>query len=86
MSDNDKLAIAVRYGTSVLELAKSKYAVEVATANDLVSTLEIIKDAVEIGEPDNTIDFTANKLHNGFRKWRHTNFGCALATHKQHTH
>jgi TRAP-type mannitol/chloroaromatic compound transport system substrate-binding protein len=68
VGDNGKIAIAVRYGTSVLELAKGKYAVEVATANDLVSTLQIIKDAVEIGELDNAIDFAANKLRNGFRK------------------
>jgi hypothetical protein len=66
--DNGKLAIAVRYGARVLELAKGKYAVEVATANDLVSTLQIIKGAVEAGELDDAIDVAANKLRSGFTK------------------
>jgi len=66
--DNGKLAIAVRYGARVLELAKGKYAVEVATANDLVSTLQIIKGAVEAGELDDAIDVVANKLRSGFTK------------------
>jgi len=66
--DNGKLAIAVRYGARVLELAKGKYAIEVATANDLVSTLQIIKGAVEAGELDDAIDVAANKLRSGFTK------------------
>jgi hypothetical protein len=68
VGDNGKLAIAVRYGARVLELAKGKYAVEVATANDLVSTLQVIKSAVEAGELDEAIDVAANKLRSGFTK------------------
>ena len=68
VGDNGKLAIAVRYGARVLELAKGKYAVEVSTANDLVSTLQIIKSAVEAGELDEAIDVAANKLRSGFTK------------------
>lgn len=68
MGDNGKLAIAVRYGAKVLELAKGKYAVEVATKNDLVPTLQIIKTAVESGELDIAIESAANILRKGFIK------------------
>jgi hypothetical protein len=68
VGDNGKLALAVRYGSKVLELAKGKFAVEIGSATELVSTLEIIKSAVESGELDSAIDFAANKLRSGFIK------------------
>ena len=70
VGDNGKLAIAVRYGAKVLELAKGKYAIEIeiASANELVPTLQIIKSAVENGELDSAIDYAANKLRSGFAK------------------
>ncbi len=68
VGENGKLSIAVRYGAKVLELAKGKYAVELTTANDLVPTLQVIKQAVENGELDGAIDFAANKLRSGFTK------------------
>lgn len=68
IGDNGKLAVAVRYGTKVLELAKGKYAVELNTGNDLVSTLQVIKTAVESGELDDAIESAANKLRSGFQK------------------
>jgi TRAP-type mannitol/chloroaromatic compound transport system substrate-binding protein len=68
VGENGKLSIAVRYGAKVLELAKGKYAVELTTANDLVPTLQVIKQAVESGELDGAIDFAANKLRSGFTK------------------
>lgn len=68
VANNGKLSIAVRYGAKVLELAKGKFAVEISNANELVPTLELIKQAVENGELDNAIDFAANKLRSGFIK------------------
>ena len=68
IGDNGKLAIAVRYGAKVLELAKGKYAIEIASANELVPTLQIIKSAAENGELDSAIDYAANKLRSGFAK------------------
>ena len=68
IGDNGKLAVAVRYGTKVLELSKGKYAVELNTGNDLVSTLQVIKTAVESGELDDAIESAANKLRSGFQK------------------
>ncbi len=68
VGDNGKLALAVRYGSKVLELAKGKYAVEVSAVTELVPTLQVIKSAVESGELDSAIDFAANKLRSGFVK------------------
>jgi len=67
-ADNGKLALCVRYGTKILELAKGKYAIEVASDKDLLSTLETVKSAVLAGELDTAIDNAANKLRAGFAK------------------
>ena len=67
-ADNGKLALCVRYGTSVLELAKGKFAVELASEQDLLPTLELVKTAVIAGELDTAIDNAANKLRDGFVK------------------
>lgn len=67
-ADNGKLALSIRYGTKVLELAKGKYAVEVAAEKDLLATLDVIKAAVLAGELDTAIDNAANKLRAGFGK------------------
>ena len=67
-ADNGKLALCVRYGTRVLELARGKYAVEVAAEKDLVATLDVIKAAVLAGELDAAIDAAANKMKAGFGK------------------
>ena len=63
-----KLAISVRYGSRVLELAKGKFAVEVAQAKDLTATLDAIKTAVLAGELDAQIDAAATKLRTAFVK------------------
>jgi len=68
VADNGKTAIAVRYGARVLELAKGKYAVEVASADEIVATLELIKSAVEAGELDAQLEATAGNLRKGFSK------------------
>ena len=67
-ADNGKLALSVRYGARLLELAKGKYAVELASEKELVPTLEIIKAAVLAGELDSAIDAASNKLRAGFSK------------------
>ena len=56
----------MRYGARVLELARGKFAVEIASPADLVSTLELIKTAIEAGELDTQIEAAANKLRDGF--------------------
>jgi len=68
VTDNGKLALSVRYGTKVLELAKGKWAVEVGTDKELLGVLEVIKAAVLAGDLDTQIEAAANKLRAGFEK------------------
>jgi hypothetical protein len=65
-TDSGKLALSVRYGARLLELAKGKFAVELASEKELLPTLEIIKAAVLAGELDAAIDTASNKLRDGF--------------------
>ena len=67
-SDNGKIALNVRYGARVVELAKGKSTVEVAASTDLIPTLELIKKAVEAGELDTQIETASIKLREGFTK------------------
>ena len=66
VADNGKLALSVRYGAKVLELAKGKFAIEVANDKELVNVLELVKTAVLSGELDAAIETAANKLRDGF--------------------
>lgn len=67
-ADNGKLNFSVRYGSKVIELAKGKNAVEVASVDDLIATLSLIKDAVDAGELDDAINAASEKLRSGFSK------------------
>lgn len=67
-ADNGKLALSVRFGPKVLELAKDKYAVEVEDEGEIVNTLEILKRAVLNGELDAAIENAAKKLRDGFAR------------------
>jgi Na+-translocating ferredoxin:NAD+ oxidoreductase RnfC subunit len=67
-AENGKLALSVRYGARLLELAKGKFAVEIASDKELVPTLEVIKAAVLDGQLDSAIDAASNKLRAGFAK------------------
>jgi predicted nicotinamide N-methyase len=67
-ADNGKLALSVRYGTKLLELAKGKWAVEVGAEKELVPVLEVLKTAVLDGELDTAIESASNKLRSAFGK------------------
>lgn len=64
---NGKVCISIKYGTSVLELAKGKPSVEVDNQQDLVKALEMIKHAVESGELDGQIETASSNLRAGFQ-------------------
>jgi hypothetical protein len=53
---------------TVIELAKGKSSIEIGGMDQLVPTLELIKQAVEAGELDAQIEVAANKLREGFHK------------------
>jgi len=67
-AENGKLVVNVRYGARLIELAKGKTAVEVASNDQLVPTLELLKQAVEAGELDAQIAAASEKLRDGFGK------------------
>ncbi len=67
-TENGKLALNLRYGARVIEIAKGKSAVEIGNASDLVPTLELLKKAVEGGELDAAIETASIKLREGFGK------------------
>lgn len=67
-AENGKTAIAVRYGARSLELAKGKYAVEIASPADLIPTLELIKTAIEAGELDTQLEATAGNVRSSFHR------------------
>ena len=68
VSTDGKVCVNVRYGAKLIELAKGKTAVEVASADDLIKTLEIIKSAVEAGELDSQIEQASGAVRAGFGK------------------
>ena len=63
-----KLALSVRYGAKVLELVKGKNAIEIASAAQLVPTLELLKAAADGGEMDAAIEAAGAALRKGFGK------------------
>jgi hypothetical protein len=67
-SESGKVCIAIRYGSYTLELAKGKPSIEVASAADLIKTLEVIKTAVEAGALDSQIELASQSLSSGFRR------------------
>jgi hypothetical protein len=67
-AESGKTAIAVRYGARVLELAKGKFAVELASSADLVPTLEILKSAIEAGELDGQLERASTSVRSGFKR------------------
>jgi len=68
ISDTGKVCVSIRYGSRVLELGKGKAAVEVATPDDLVSTLEAVRRAVEAGELDSQIEAASGALRSVFSR------------------
>jgi len=67
-NDAGKINVCIRYGSKIIELAKGKNAVEVASADELVQTLSVIKDAVVAGELDDAIATASERLREGFGK------------------
>ena len=63
-----KINLALRYGSKTLELGKGKNAIELSTGDELISTLNLLKDAVIAGELDEAINNASDKLRAGFAK------------------
>ena len=67
-SEEGKVCVAVKYGSWTLELAKGKPSIELANKDELISTLELVKKAVEAGELDQQIDQASGALRSNFKK------------------
>ena len=68
VAESGKCCIAIRYGSKVLELAKGKTAIEVASAGALIDALEAVNAAVIAGELDGQIEATSGQLRSAFLK------------------
>ncbi len=55
-TDNGKMCLSLRYGAKVVEIAKGKTAIELASDKELVATLEVLLQAVKAGELDAQIE------------------------------
>ena len=63
-----KTVLALRYGAKSIEIVKGKNAIEVAGMDDLIATLEVIKEAAQAGELDAQIEQASGALRAGFAK------------------
>jgi len=68
VASDGKVCLNVRYGAKVIEFSKGKTAIEVASADELIKALEIIKSAVEAGELDTQIEQASGAVRAGFGK------------------
>jgi hypothetical protein len=68
VSDSGKLCLSIRYGSKLLELSKGKSAVELASGEDIVRTLEVVQTAVMSGELDAQIESASGSLRAGFKR------------------
>ena len=61
--------MSLKYGAKVVPLnAKNATAIELASAGDLVATLETLKTAVEAGELDFQLESASKATKAGFKK------------------
>ena len=68
VAENGKCCIAIRYGSKVLELAKGKTAIEVASGAALIDALDAVNAAVLAGELDAQIEAASGQLRSAFIK------------------
>lgn len=61
-----KLCLSVFYGSRTLSFGKGKAAIEVGSIDELLTTLEAVKKAVEAGELDAEIEAASGALKAGF--------------------
>ena len=67
-SDNGKLNITVRYGARTLEVIEGKNAIETDNIAGVITTLEVLRAAVDAGELDGRIEAISGLVKAGFEK------------------
>lgn len=66
IGENGKLCITVRYGARTLEIVEGKNAIETDSIADVITSLQVIRTAVDSGELDKRIEAVTNKVKEGF--------------------
>jgi hypothetical protein len=66
--DTGKLCITVRYGARTLEIVEGKNAIETDSIADMITSLQVIRTAVDSGELDKRIDAVMGQVKAGFAK------------------
>jgi hypothetical protein len=67
-NEEGKVCVAIKYGTKVLELAKGKHSIEVGSTDELIKALELVKQAVELGELDQQLEQASGSVRKSFKK------------------
>ena len=65
---NGKLCITIRYGARTLEIIEGKNAIETDSIAEVITTLQVIRTAVDSGELDKRIDAVMGQVKAGFAK------------------
>ena len=66
--EKGKLCITVRYGARTLEIIEGKNAIETDSIADVITSLQVIRTAVDSGELDKRIDALMGQVKAGFSK------------------
>ena len=66
--ENGKLCITVRYGARTLEIVEGKNAIETESLAGVITTLEVLRAAVNAGELDARIEAVSGQVKAGFTK------------------
>ena len=66
--ENGKLCITIRYGARTLEIVEGKNAIETDSIADVITSLQVIRSAMDSGELDKRIDALMGQVKAGFVK------------------
>jgi hypothetical protein len=67
-SEGGKMCITVRYGARTLEVIEGKNAIETDSLEGVITTLEVLRGAVDAGELDARIEAVSGLVKAGFDK------------------
>lgn len=67
-SESGNICIQLRYSSKVIDLAKGKNSVEVKSVDELISALDTLLRAVEVGELDTQLTLASEAVKERFRK------------------
>jgi hypothetical protein len=67
-SDSGKFCVTIRYGARALEVIEGKNAIETESLAGVITTLEVLREAVNAGELDARIEAVSGQVKAGFAK------------------